>query len=194
MHIHTKHYRPRILLWLLLAAAVPRSIALAGPAGEGKELQFLGLVTHVPKVWNQAAPSSSMRLAQFATQDEAGKQTAELIFYYFGPGQGGSAEANIARWRSQFHRADGTLPEPRISKLSPSGLPITRVRLQGSYARGIGAGPGGTGKPDQTLVAALLQTHKGLVTIQLHGDTVLVDTLEAGFDAMLDAIKPLDGD
>ena len=53
------------------------------------------------------------------------------------------------------------------------------------------AGPGGTGKPDQTLLAAMLQTPRGQVTIQLHGDTPLIDTVEAAFDRMLRRVEPL---
>ena len=68
---------------------------------------------------------------------------------------------------------------------------MTRVKLQGNYARGIGAGPAGPGMPDQTLIAAMLQTPQGQITIQLHGDTSLIDAWEPEFDRMLRSITPL---
>jgi hypothetical protein len=118
-------------------------------------------------------------------------QSAELIVYYFGAGQGGTPQANIARWKSQFRTANGTPSTPQVVRFEVSGLPVTRVKLQGSYARGIGTGPGGTGKPDQTLIAALLQTPQGQVTIQLHGDTTLINALEPDFDRMLRKVAPI---
>ena len=156
-----------------------------------QQVRFLGLQTALPSDWQQVDPSSSMRLVQFVVPGNKPGQSAELIFYYFGVGQGGTPQANIVRWQSQFRAADGTPPTPQVVGSEVSGLPVTRVKLQGSYARGIGAGSGGTGKPDQTLIAALLQTPQGQVTIQLHGDTSLIDALEPDFDRMLHDIAPL---
>lgn len=185
-----------VALLPLLAAVVGRpAFAAAGDRVEqtvppAQTVRFVGLEAPVPPGWRRSTPTSTMRLAQFAYASGDDRLAAELIFYYFGPRQGGSAEANIARWRSQFRAADGSAPQPRIDQLTAAGHPITRVKLEGSYARGVGAGPGGTGRPGQTLVAALVQTPQGQVTIQLHGDTVLVDRLEAGFDDMLRGIRP----
>lgn len=155
-----------------------------------QQIRFLGQQTTVPSDWQQVDPSSSMRLLQFVVPGNRRGQSAELIFYYFGAGQGGTAEANIARWRSQFRRTDGSPSSPEVTRFDVSDMPVTRVKLHGSYARGIGAGPRGAGKPNQTLLAALLQTPRGQVTIQLHGDTPLIDTLEPDFDRMLQGIAP----
>lgn len=160
-------------------------------AGAQQQVRFLDMQTALPSDWQQVDPSSSMRLLQFVVPGNKRGHSAELIFYYFGVGQGGTPQANIARWQSQFHAANGTPSTPQVVGFEVSGLPVTRVKLQGSYARGIGAGPGGTGKPDQTLIAALLQTPQGQVTIQLHGDTSMVNRLEADFDRMLHDIAPL---
>jgi len=160
-------------------------------AGAQQQVRFLGLQTMLPSDWQRIDPSSSMRLVQFSVPGSKPGQSAELIFYYFGAGQGGTPQANIARWQSQFHAANGTPSIPQVVGFEVSGLPVTRVKLQGSYARGIGAGPGGTGRPDQTLIAALLQTPQGQVIIQLHGDTLLIDALEPDFDRMLHDIAPL---
>jgi hypothetical protein len=164
----------------------------ATPVAEARQqVRFLDLQTVLPSDWQQVDPSSSMRLLQFVVPGDKQGQSAELIFYYFGAGQGGTPQANIARWQSQFHAANGLPSTPQVVRFEVSGLPVTRVKLQGSYARGIGAGPGGTGKPDQTLIAALLRTPQGQVTIQLHGDTSLIDALEPDFDRMLHDIAPL---
>ena len=160
------------------------------PAAAQQHVRFLDLQTELPSDWQRVDPSSSMRLVQFVVPGNARGQSAELIFYYFGAGQGGTPEANIARWRSQFRGTDGAPSTPDVTRFAVLDMPITRVKLQGSYARGVGTGPGGAGKPNQTLLAALLQTSRGQVTIQLYGDTPLVDTLEPDFDSMLQRITP----
>lgn len=169
--------------------------AMATPPAEdteAHELRFLGITTAAPAGWTQQAPTSSMRLAQFTITSTDGAQNAEVIFYYFGATQGGSPEANIARWQAQFHGPDGLAVEPEVHRLQSNGMEITRVELHGSYARGIGTGPGGAGRPQQTLIAAIVQTPRGQVTIQLHGDDTLVAAEEPAFDAMLAALRPLD--
>ena len=171
-----------------VCAASPESEKAASATQQ--QVRFLGLQTTLPSRWQRVDPSSTMRLAQFVAPGHERGQSAELIFYYFGAGQGGTPEANIVRWRSQFQDADGAPPVPEVTRFDVSGMPVARVKLQGSYARGIGAGPGGAGKPNQTLLVALLQTPRGQVTIQLHGDTPLIDALEPEFDRMLRKIAP----
>lgn len=186
---------PAAALALLAIVGLGPCAALAGESTGSENalqpVQFLGLQTALPSHWQRVAPSSSMRLMQFVVPGTAPDQSAELIFYYFGAGQGGTPEANITRWRSQFSDADGAPSMADVTRFDVADMPITRVKLQGRYARGIGAGPGGTGKPDQTLLAAMLQTPRGQVTIQLHGDTPLIDTVEAAFDRMLRRVEPL---
>lgn len=178
-------------VFLLLAtaavtAAEPQTetAALAGP-----DVRFLDLQSTMSAGWQAVTPSSSMRLAQFSIRDAERGGEAETIFYYFGRGQGGSIDNNVARWRSQFRDDRGQMPEAGIRRFDVAGMAVTVAHIQGRYARGIGAGPGGEGKPGQTLLAALVETHAGTVIIQLHGDTPLVDDLEPGFIAMLKAIR-----
>lgn len=193
-----RHRRSAVGAAILACAAVVglNPSFAASPASEKpasatqQQVRFLGLQTTLPSGWQRVDPSSSMRLVQFVVAGHERGQSAELVFYYFGAGQGGTPEANIVRWRSQFQDADGAPSVPEVTRFNVSDMPITRVKLQGSYARGVGAGPGGTGKPNQTLLVALLQTPRGQVTIQLHGDTPLIDTLEPEFDRMLREIAP----
>ena len=63
------------------------------------------LVWKVPRGWIEEPASSSMRRAQYRIPGGAGP--GECVVFYFGPGQGGDAEANVARWAGQFRGADG---------------------------------------------------------------------------------------
>ena len=112
-----------------------------------------------------------------------------MVVFYFGRGQGGSAAANAERWASQFTGADGKPVQPKIATLSVQGMAATVVELNGSYARGVGMGPIGAPKPDQTLLAAVIETPEGNVIIQLHGDRATVVQHRAGFEAMVKGFR-----
>jgi len=143
-------------------------------AAELKTIEFLDLTSEVPAAWIEQKPSSDMRLAQFRVPGAESEGDANLILYYFGQGQGGSVEANTARWQSQFSKPGGGAVEPRIKTMKVNGMPVTVVELRGDYARGVGMGPVGTAAPDQILLASIVEAPRGNIYIQLHGPAVTV--------------------
>ena len=143
-------------------------------AAELKTIEFLELTSALPATWIEQKPSSSMRLAQFRVPGAETDGDANLILYYFGQGQGGTAEANIARWRSQFSNPGGGAIEPDITAMTVNGMPVTVVELRGDYARNVGMGPAGTAAPDQILLASIVESPRGNVYIQLHGPAATV--------------------
>ncbi len=72
----------------------------------------------------------------FASTEE-GVVPLDADFYYFGEGQGGSAEANIARWKGQFQ---GT-PEVKTEKVTYGDKEVTMVHITGTYMVGAMFGP-----------------------------------------------------
>lgn len=156
---------PRSLLWVLLVL----SYLSPGWASEAtKIVDLLDMTTAAPGSWQSVPPSSSMRLAQFAMPND---ESAEVIVFYFGAGQGGGAEANIARWVGQFKPVNGKPVQPMVTKMKTTGgFPVTWVEIQGDYARGVGVGPIGEYKTDQMLIAGVTQTPRGNLYFQLHGD------------------------
>jgi len=131
------------------------------------EVDVLDYRAPVPDHWIAGRPASSMRLLQYRITGKAGD--ARFIVYYFGRGQGGSATANIARWRSQFTTAAGDPVTPAIETYTVNGWPVTLARFAGSYAGGVGSGPQGRAVPDQALTAAVIETPQGAVIAQLFG-------------------------
>ena len=146
----------------------------------------LRLKAPVPASWVSQPPASSMRLAQFRVPGQTGQEDAEVIFFYFGKGQGGSIEANIARWQSQFTSPDGKPVKATVQHHKVSGMPVTTVEFTGSYARGMGMGPAGAPTPDQMLLVAIVETPQGNLTIQLHGPRA---TGAANRDAFLAMVR-----
>ena len=140
-----------------------------------KTIKFLGLSSSLPDTWIEEKPSSSMRLAQYRIPGTDTEANTALVLYYFGQGQGGSAEANIARWQSQFTKPEGGVVEPSVNAMDVNGIPVTVVELRGDYARGVGMGQTGTASTDQILLASIIESTQGNIYVQLHGpaDTVL---------------------
>ncbi len=142
------------------------SAAGGGMTMQGTPVALLDYVTAAPASWQSRAPSSNMRLAEYAVAGAAGGDSAEVVVYFFGAGQGGSVDANIERWKGQFTDAGGTHPEPTITRISDAAFPTTVVELRGTYARGIGMGDQAAPKPDQVLLAGVVETPKGSLYIQ----------------------------
>lgn len=133
-----------------------------------QSVEFLGMISEVPGTWQSQPPANSMRLAQYRLPDEG---NAEMVVFYFGPRQGGGAQANIARWTAQFKPIDGKPVKPKISSLkTENDSDVTWVEIEGDYARGVGMGPVGDYKVDQMLIAAITLTPLGNLYIQFFGD------------------------
>jgi hypothetical protein len=156
------------------------------PAGaQAERFVFRNYGAPVPGNWQPQPPASSFRAAQYIVPAASGAGEGEAVVFYFGKGQGGSVAANTERWVSQFSTADGKPVKPKIETLSVNGLPATLIELNGSYARGVGMGPAGAPKANQTLLTAVIESPDGNFTIQLHGDKATVERHRKGFNAMV---------
>jgi len=172
---------------LALAAKVR---TLAAPPGTSMlSLPLLRLSAPVPTRWVSQPPANAMRLAQFQVPGESRQEDAEVIFFYFGQGEGGSVEDNIARWQSQFSSTEGNSITPTVQHLAVSGMPVTTVELTGSYSRAMGMVSSGAPTPDQTLLVAIVETPQGNLTIQLYGPRSTVAANKEDFLAMVRGIR-----
>ncbi|MDO8892234.1 MAG: hypothetical protein Q8N54_01945 [Sulfurimicrobium sp.] len=179
------------ILILSLAPVAPAFSAESAPSVQSTvKLAFIGLEAHVPAAWTMVPPATDKRLAQFKISTPGEGMTAEVIVYYFGKGEGGTAEANIERWQGQFVATENkpVLP-PVVSRFQSNGMAVTTAELHGAYARGIGVGPVGVPKPDQTLLAAVVETPEGNLIIQLHGKAASVSTQKEAFLAFVRSIR-----
>ncbi len=161
-----------------------------GNTNKMQEIKFLGLQSKLPADWIAEPVSSSMRLAQFKIPASNGGNDANLILFYFGPGQGGTPEANITRWQTQFSTPQGGRVEAKVEKLEVSNMPVTIVELNGNYARSIGMGSAENGMAQQTLLASIVETAQGNVTIQLYGDTATVAARHKAYITFIRSIRP----
>ncbi len=156
----------------------------------GGPLRMLDYVVQVPRGWRSSPPKTSMRLAQFETspalRDSVG---AEIVVYYFGPNEGGSVDANIARWQGQFRAPDGGPAHAQVTQMDGAAFPTTVVTLEGAYARSVGMGGDiSSAVPGQMLVAAIAATPRGNIHFELFGPAITVRAQERTYLAFVKSL------
>lgn len=173
------------------AAEAPAAAAQTlGAQVKADKLVIQGLASQIPAGWTPVPLSSTMRIAQFGLPGAAGAEPGEVAVYFFTKGQGGSQEANIERWASQFTGVDGKPVKPSTSKSKSGDAEVTLVELQGSYARGVGMGPGGDAKADQTLMVAMTEAPVGRITMQMYGPSKTVAAHRDSFIKLAQGFRP----
>ena len=171
----------------VFAAVAPQAPA---PLAKSDQLVIQGFAAPVPGAWSRTQPSSTMRVAQFALPAAPSAEAGELVAFFFPKGQGGSQQANIERWASQFTSADGKPVAPKISNSKEGDTEVTLVELRGTYARGVGMGPTGDAKPDQTLMTALVETSIGRITLQMYGPSMTIAAQRDPFLKLAKGFRP----
>ena len=161
--------------------------ATAPPPGSGVDSQ--GLHWKTPAGWTEEAPSSSMRRAQYKIPGPGGP--AECAVFYFGPGQGGDAKANAARWASQFHRADGGPAGDAVKtrEIKVGDISVVLVEVTGTYVGGMGSGPSGPERPNYMLLGAIAQGPDANWFFRATGPRATLEPQRAAFDALIRSLK-----
>ncbi len=158
------------------------------PMGEqpSAPAQDPGLEWQTPKRW-VAELAGGMRLATYAVPaPKPGSEGARCAVYYFGPGQGGSVDANIERWIGEFeHPGKSTR---RTSEVH--GLHVSRVEVSGTYLAHSGSpdGPAG-GSSGWTLLGAIAEGPAGSVFFKLTGPAPAVAAAAQEFDGLLASLR-----
>jgi len=135
------------------------------------------------------APKSSMRAAEYGVE---GDPQAELTVFYFGPDQGGSVDANVARWLGQLTQGDGsaTADKAKRSSREVGGTAVTLVEATGQYAGGMTMPGAPAAEPitDAMLLGAIASGPQGPVFFKLVGPRASVEAARAAFDAMIGSL------
>jgi hypothetical protein len=137
-----------------------------------------GLKWMAPPGWTSKG-SAPMRAATYTVQD------AECVVYFFGQGQGGSVEANIARWGGQFTRNGAPAP-PAVAKRTVHGLSVTTMDVTGVYA-GM-AGPAMTPQAPQAdyrMLAAIVENQNGNLFVKFTGPVKTVTANRQKFEQLV---------
>jgi hypothetical protein len=165
----------RTWIFLLCAAAALHAQSVAG------------LRWTAPAGWKAEGGSRPMRAATYNLPPVAGDHDpAECVVYFFGQGQGGSVEANIERWKSQFHAPGGKPVDARVGKRTVHGLAVTTIDTSGEYS-GMG-GPLAKEtalKPTYRLLGAIVENPGGNLFIKFTGEAKTVAANQQKFEQFL---------
>jgi len=164
---------PFMVIVLLLPTAVLANEQQSGPHVAG------GVSFDVPGGWVQAKPHTSMRLFQFEASSPQADVPAVMAVFYFGPGQGGAIDANIARWKGQFTPGKESAA-PQIVKSKVNDLDVTTLYLEGTYNGGMGFAET---KPDYAMLGAIAEGNKGPVFFKMTGPKAVIAEVRTDFEA-----------
>lgn len=140
-----------------------------------------------PETWKWENPTSAMRKAQLSIPGKNGA-TALVTFFYFGPGQGGTLQANIDRWAAQFSSKEGSSVQAVTTTQKTATATVTFVSAHGTFASGMPGGPT-EACPNYALRGAILESPQGDVYVKMTGPENLVQETTAAFDKMITSSK-----
>jgi len=159
----------------LLALLAPAAALLAAEGTAG------GVRWTIPAGWT-TQPERPMRVATYSIPAAKGAEAGECGVYYFGKGQGGGVEENIARWSQQFEGS----PKPETTERNVGGLRVHRVVITGAYLAPAGPMMQSQGaRPGYKLLGAIAETPGGLVFFKCTGPKATMAAAEKGFDALI---------
>ena len=164
----------------LFAAAT--IFVLAGgtaPAESPGPIKIGAFTFTVPDGWKVVTPSSPMRKAQLEIAQ--GSDRAEVTFFEFGAGQGGSAEDNVARWFAQFL---GTEAKRKTENAQAGPVKITFATTEGTFSSGMPGGPT-TPMNGYALCGAILENSDAKVFIKMTGPEAIVKSANEAFKKMV---------
>jgi hypothetical protein len=148
----------------------------------------MGVTWEDPSGWERVTLNNPMRKATYRVprfgQD---KEDAELAVFYFGPGQGGTIDANVDRWVTQF---SGIKPDDvKRADRNANGLRQHTVEIEsGSFASGMPGGP--TRKKDgYGLLGGIVVAPSGPYFFKLTGPSATVKNARERFFKLLDSVK-----
>jgi hypothetical protein len=192
-------------LWCLLVGVACAALrgpepAVADDAKQDKKgvvVTLDGLKSTAPAEWKQEEPSNKqMRLYQFRLAKVDGdKHDAELVIFFFGPGGGGSADANIDRWKKAFIPPEGKSIDDmsKVTKMKVGDVDVTYVDIQGTYKykeRPFDPNAKEERRPDWRQLGIVFESKKGPYFFRLVGPAKTVTQYRKGFDDWLKGFKP----
>ena len=138
----------------------------------------------VPEGWKKVTPSSPMRKAQLEIAQ--GSDKAEVTFFQFGAGEGGTPVENVARWFAQFPGSDD---KRKTENVQTGSVKITFAATEGTFSSGMPGGPT-TPMTDYALCGAILESPDGNVFIKMTGPEPVVKSATETLKKMVcDAAK-----
>jgi hypothetical protein len=171
-----RHTRKPLLVLTAAFAATALLALVEGSAG--------GVRWTVPARW-QVAGAKPMRVATYTIPGAAGAEAGECGVFYFGTGQGGGVEENLARWVGQFEGASA----PKKSEKTVNGLKVHLIAVSGTYLSP--SGPmmqSGGKKPGWSLSGAIVEAPEGNVFFKCVGPSATIQKSQPEIDELIKSV------
>lgn len=181
--------------WQALAGLIMGGALLAcqAPAPKTQPVDLGVIKLQANADWLASTPTSTMRKAQFTLPRATGDaEDAELVVFYFGANQGGSVEANLQRWYTQFAQPDSSASadKAKVSRETVEGMDLTMVDLSGTYVAPLMPGVAESyDKPNFRMLAAVLETSEGPYFFKLVGPEQTIAQHASSFSAFMKSAK-----
>ena len=172
----------------LQAASTPGS-----PASQPAEMtsSAAGATWNVPDQWT-VQEKRPMRIATYNVQPASGDtESGECAIFFFGTGEGGSVEMNLARWKDQFSTADGKEAVLTQNKSTINGLAVTTTSISGTYLASMGPmfQSGAAKKNGYKMLGAIVTAPEGNVFIKFTGPEKTIDAASKEFNDMINSVR-----
>lgn len=145
----------------------------------------------VPAEWKPQQPKTPMRKAQFALPGDSGD--GEMILFYFGQGEGGDVEANLARWKAMFTTADN---QPvgddacKIERLTVNDLKVITLDVSGTYREPAMMNPQAPPeRPNYRMLCAIVEMPNGNWFFKGTGPAGTMSRHETAFRKLIQSLK-----
>ena len=160
--------------------------------GKGAVVNLDGVKSRAPAEWKQEDPSNRMRLTQFRLPKvEGDKHDAEIVIFQ---GIGGSAKANIDRWKMMFLPPEGKTIDDvaKVSEISVGEAKAPFLDIKGTYKykeRPFDPNAKEERRPDYRMLGVAYDGKDNAYHIRMVGPAKTVEHYKKGFDEWLKAFK-----
>ena len=153
-------------------------------AGQGAEGAAGGIRWTAPASWQVGSPQP-MRAASYTIPAAPNAEAGSCGVFYFGKGQGGTVDDNLARWAGQFEGASA----PKKGETTVAGMKVHTIAMSGTYLAPSGPAMQSQGKkPGWALSGAIVEAPDGLVFFKCVGPQATIQKAQGDIDAMIKSV------
>jgi hypothetical protein len=161
----------------------------------GAVVEIDGLKSTAPADWKSEEVNSRFRTHHFRIPKvEDDKADAELTIFFFGTGSGGSADANLKRWKAMFIPPEDKKIDDvaKVENFKVGNVNVTYLDVQGTYKfkeRPFDPASKEELRPDYRMLGVVFESPKGPYFMRLVGPAKTVTHNKKAFDEWLKAFK-----
>lgn len=189
--------RASLVSGILTAALVTTTLAgLGAPPVHAAATPVVidGLKSTPPSGWKETPSNSPMRFKQFTIpRDKADAFDAELVIFFFGPGQGGGIEANLDRWKKMFEAPEGKTIDAnsKVDVLNIGKVKTTVLDVRGTYMYKASPMAPGPAEPraNHRMLAVVFESPQGPYFMRFVGPERTVEKNRKEFEKWLKGFK-----